>query len=89
MKCNNKVCYIIYFTGSFKTKDTLREEDIELTTQVKDIERRYKDIYKAVHDLDHTYQSCKDNFALQRYGDLKAMIKGQTIIYKKGLILAC
>ncbi|XP_060589876.1 uncharacterized protein LOC132745059 [Ruditapes philippinarum] len=61
--------------GSFKTKDTLREEDIELTTQVKDIERRYKDIYKAVHDLDHTYQSCKDNFALQRYGDLKAMIK--------------
>ncbi|XP_045214366.2 uncharacterized protein LOC123564687 [Mercenaria mercenaria] len=61
--------------GSFKTKDTLREEDIELTTQVNDIERRYKEIYKAVHELDQTYQSCKENFALQRYGNLKDMIK--------------
>lgn len=61
--------------GSFKTKETLRDEDIELTRQVLDLERRYKDIYKAVHNLSVTYQSCKEHFAFQRYTDLKDMIK--------------
>lgn len=63
-------------TVHFKTKDTLKEEDIEITKQIHDLERRYKEIYKAVENLSQTYQSCKEHFAFQRYGDLKAMIKG-------------
>lgn len=59
----------------YKTKDTLIEEDIALTRQVNDVERRYKEIYKAVHNLDQRYQSCKGHFPLQRYRDLKSMIK--------------
>ncbi|KAH3861125.1 uncharacterized protein LOC127865888 [Dreissena polymorpha] len=61
--------------GSFKTKDSLKEEDVQLTKQVQDLERRYRELYKSVQQLSYTYDTCRDHFALQRYGDLKDMIK--------------
>lgn len=60
----------------FKTKDTLKEEDVELTSQISDLQRRYSNIYKVVDNLSETYMSCRDHVALLRYGDLKDMIKG-------------
>ena len=65
----------IVLKGNFKTKDTLREDDVKLTTQITDLEKRYKELYKHVHQLSVTYQTCKEHFAIQRYGDLKSMIK--------------
>ena len=62
-------------TGSFKTKETLKDEDIKLTTEIKDVEKHYKDIYRKVQELSETYAHCKDHFALSRYGDLKDMVK--------------
>ncbi|WAQ95720.1 hypothetical protein MAR_028410 [Mya arenaria] len=59
----------------FKTKETLKEEDVALTKQVKEIEKCYQDVYKFVHQLDVAYQSCKEHFALRRYEELKDMIK--------------
>ncbi|WAQ95721.1 hypothetical protein MAR_028411, partial [Mya arenaria] len=48
----------------FKTKATLKEEDVALTKQVKEIERCYRHVYKFVYQLDITYQSCMEPFAL-------------------------
>lgn len=61
--------------GSYKTKEALKEEDVELTRQIRETDRRYRDIYRNVQELSATYAQCKDHFALSRYGDLKDMIK--------------
>ena len=63
------------FSGSYKTKEALKEEDVELTRQIRETDRRYRDIYRNVQELSATYAQCKDHFALSRYGDLKDMIK--------------
>ena len=68
-----ELCHI--FVGSFKTKDALREEDIEITGQVQDIERCYREIYQHVHELSESYALCKDHVVFSRYSDLKEMIK--------------
>ena len=70
---NTTTCF--YPTGSFKTKDALKDEDIELTRQVHRIERRYRDIYQHVNNLSESYALCKDHAVFSRYGDLKEMIK--------------
>ena len=62
-------------SGSFKTKETLKDEDVALTKEIKDVEKHYINIYRKVQELSETYAQCKDHFALSRYGDLKDMIK--------------
>lgn len=53
-------------TASFKTKDTLREEDVALTQQIQAMEHRYKELYVPVQRMDTAYSQCKENFALTR-----------------------
>ena len=67
--------FLLLFLASFKTKDTLKEEDIQLTREVTVLEHRYKEVYRAVASLSAKYSDCKDHNAVSRYGDLKEMIK--------------
>ncbi|WAQ95718.1 hypothetical protein MAR_028408 [Mya arenaria] len=50
--------------------------------QVKDTEKHYQDVYNSVNQLRDAYGSCKEHFALRRYGELKDMIKA-CITYKE------
>lgn len=54
------------------------EEDVKLTQEIRDVDKRYKDLYTHVHELAVTYQACKNHFVLRSYGELKRMIKACT-----------
>ncbi|XP_045195670.2 uncharacterized protein LOC123551070 isoform X4 [Mercenaria mercenaria] len=54
----------------------LRKNDKELTAELIDIEKQYKDVYKVAEDwLRHIYMTCQRQFFLWRYGHIKDMIK--------------
>ncbi|XP_045195667.2 uncharacterized protein LOC123551070 isoform X3 [Mercenaria mercenaria] len=54
----------------------LRKNNKELTAELTDIEKQYKDVYKVAEDwLRHIYMTCQRQFVLWRYWNLKDMIK--------------
>ncbi|XP_053396536.1 uncharacterized protein LOC123551070 isoform X5 [Mercenaria mercenaria] len=61
----------------------LRKNNKELTAELTDIEKQYKDVYKVAEDwLRHIYMTCQRQFVLWRYWNLKDMIKDYKDIEK-------
>ncbi|KAL3877918.1 hypothetical protein ACJMK2_035559 [Sinanodonta woodiana] len=62
-------------SGEFKLKETLQNEDIELTRELLRTDSQYRKIYSVVQKLSDTYENCKGHAPPQRYTELKDMIK--------------
>lgn len=58
------------------SKAELRETDIQLTTEVNKLEKQCKTAYQHIVELRNAYISSRRFIVFERYGALKAMIKG-------------
>ncbi|KAH9520104.1 hypothetical protein Btru_059969 [Bulinus truncatus] len=60
------------------TKEDLSEEHIQLVNKEKELNLKHQDIKAVFQKLEEAYLNSKGTFSVQRYGQLKTMIKDAT-----------
>uniref|UniRef100_A0A2C9L0I8 Uncharacterized protein n=1 Tax=Biomphalaria glabrata TaxID=6526 RepID=A0A2C9L0I8_BIOGL len=60
------------------SKEDLVQEHVELVKREQDLNQKFQEIKGIFQKLEETYQTSKGTFSIQRYGQLKSMIKEAT-----------